>query len=371
MRSKPFPLLLLLIWIVTNTHEAGACAMFTVTTGDRVLMGNNEDYIEPGFVWFVPATKKRYGRVNFGFSNKFVQGSMNDQGLCFDAAVVAEVPYTPDSNKKTPRNLIERAMNECATVEQVIECFRRYNASHLSRTQFMFADKTGASAVIAWMPEKGLSIVRKDGPYQLIANTRLEASAFRCERYVLAERILSEPGADPFESIRNALSDIHQCGPQAFTSYSNIFDLTRGEVIVYNLADFGESITYSLDEELAKGKHTYELAEIFNNGDRLSEIRDSEPRVYDTEVNVPKPTLSRYAGTYLVNGSATEIAVRPQGNGLMLSSEGNKDAHLYPEGETLFRIREGGQITFDIDDTGNVKGLILHRFGDHYATKKR
>ena len=50
-----------------------ACTIFTVTADDHVYMGNNEDYIEPGFVWFVPAGKKRYGRVSFGFADRFAQ----------------------------------------------------------------------------------------------------------------------------------------------------------------------------------------------------------------------------------------------------------------------------------------------------------
>ena len=82
---------------------ANACAMFSMVSGDTVLMGNNEDYIKPGYIWFVPAEGETLGRVNFGFSDKFAQGSMNEKGLCFDAAVVGKVPYTPDPAKPTPK----------------------------------------------------------------------------------------------------------------------------------------------------------------------------------------------------------------------------------------------------------------------------
>ena len=223
-----------------------ACAMFTFTQDGRVYMGNNEDFIKPGIVWFVPAKKNSYGRVNFGFDDRFCQGSMNDQGLSFDAAVVPEIPYERDSKKRTPKNLIEKIMDECATVDEAIEYFTRFNCPHLSRTQFMFADKTGDSVVVAWMPGKGLSVVRKEGAFQLITNSRLEASRYRCERYVLAERKLLKAEVGEASDLHGVLAEIHQRGAQAYTSYSTIFDLTRGEVIVYNLADYSESKTINL-----------------------------------------------------------------------------------------------------------------------------
>lgn len=345
-----------------------ACSMFTMTLGDRVLMGNNEDYIKPGYVWFMPGGRNRLGRVNFGFDDKFAQGSMNEKGLCFDAAVVPEVPYARDDDKKTPENLIEKIMNECTTVDEAIDYFRRFNAPHLSRTQFMFADKTGASVVIAWMPETGLSIVRKTGDHQLITNTRLEISAYRCERFVIADRVLTADGEDPVAVARDALASIHQRGPQAYTSYSNIFDLVRGEIYVYNLADYDEVVTFNLAEELEKGKQSHALSELFTNGDRLAEMTSAEPRRYDTESELSGEILDRYAGTYEAPGGAGQFTLRRDANELILAGAGD-EAHLYPESETLFRIREGGQITFDVNDTGAVNGLTLHRFGDHFAKR--
>lgn len=351
------------------SSPALACSMFSLSFGGHAYMANNEDYVKPGFVWFVPAGKKRHGRVNLGFADRFVQGSMNEKGLAFDAAVVAEVPYEKEPGKKTPKNLIEKIMNECATVEEALPYFERYDCPHLSRTQFLFADRTGASAVVAWMPGSGLSVVRRNGPYQLITNTRLEASAFRCERYVLAERLLAEESAYDLARVRDTLDAMHQRGPQAFTSYSNVFDLSAGTVTVYNLADFENPVTYDLAAELAKGEHAYELATVFERPGALEAMRSAEPRRYQTEVPMGEAELRRFTGTYRVAGSEVEFAIELREDALVLVPPGGKVAHLYPEGSAHFRVREGGQITFHTEAEGPVRGLTLHRFGDHEATR--
>jgi len=50
-----------------------------MSDGQRVLVGNNEDYNIPHTrVWFIPAENGHYGRVYFGYDNWSPQGGMND-----------------------------------------------------------------------------------------------------------------------------------------------------------------------------------------------------------------------------------------------------------------------------------------------------
>lgn len=77
MKSLPLPLFLAVAWLLSV--QAHACSMFTLVRDGVVLMGNNEDFVEPGYVWFVPPVEGRLGRVNFGFKgDRFAQGSMNE-----------------------------------------------------------------------------------------------------------------------------------------------------------------------------------------------------------------------------------------------------------------------------------------------------
>jgi len=366
---KSLTVFLLLIATIFNCAESEACSMFTLVRDGMVLMGNNEDYVEPGYVWISPAEDGKLGRVNFGFKDGFAQGSMNEKGLCFDAAVVTEIPWTPDPAKKDTPNLLELIMDTCATVDEAVALFEQYNCKHLANSHFMFADATGASIVVTWLPDSGLSIVRREGAHQLITNTRLAASGFRCERFVLAERVLRGETGAPVEVAKKALDTIHQRGPEAYTSYSNIYDLKARKVHIFNLANYDEMITLDLAEELAKSEQRHALKDLFQHSPKLKSITGAEPRVYDTRIDLPDEALGRYLGRYSVLDGKTIITIERAEDGLLLNPGTGKPAHLFPESEMTFRIVEGGQIAFTSSDAGEITGFVMYRNGDHVASK--
>jgi hypothetical protein len=345
MKSKSL-IVLVALGLLAPQESSKVCAMFTPVSGDTVLMGNNEDFYKPGYVWFVPVKEGRLGRVNFGFSDKFVQGSMNEKGLCFDAAVVAEIPWEPDPTKKDTENLLEHIMDTCGTVEEAIGLFETYNCKHLAGAQFMLADASGDAAVVTWMPESGLNVVRREGDYLINTNTRLEYSQFRCERYVLAERKLKDSGAPSVVLARDALDTIHQEGEGAFTSYSNVYDLKKGLVHVYNLANYEEVVTFDLKAELSRGPRRVALKKLFKDSPKLSALRKAPRRNYETEISLPAAELESFAGNYSVMEGKATIKIDVEDSGLRFIPPDGKAAHLFPESATKFRIREGGQVTF-------------------------
>jgi hypothetical protein len=64
--------------------------------------------------------------------------------------------------------------------------------------------------------------------------------------------------------IREALRSTRQSG-RSRTIYSNIYDLKRGLVYVYNRGDFEEAVVLDLAEELKKGQRTIELSSLFKS----------------------------------------------------------------------------------------------------------
>ena len=57
----------ILLLIVLTSAPLLACTAFFASQGDKVLVGNNEDYINPiTKIWFEPAEDKKYGRVYSG-----------------------------------------------------------------------------------------------------------------------------------------------------------------------------------------------------------------------------------------------------------------------------------------------------------------
>lgn len=370
-RPAPAALGAALAALLAATPAVEACSILTLRDADTVLMGNNEDWLEPGVVWFVPGKRGRYGRVNFGFDDDFAQGSMNEKGLSFDAAALGEVPWSPDPDKRTPRNLVEKIMNECATVAEALEYFERYNTPFLKNSQFLFADATGDSAVVAWLPETGLSIERIEGSHQVITNTRVEASEYRCRRYVRAERMLAEQAEASVEGVASVLSAVRQWG-EAFTSYSTIYDLKRRQVHVYDLGNFDEKITLDLAQELEKRPPTRALRDLFANSPDLEEIRARPQRQdFGTRAEISTELLEKYAGTYSPP-SAPEVRVQVirDGDGLRVENPGQPTARLVAESETSFRIvPDRGQVTFRVGADGRVEGLTLHKQIDVWAER--
>lgn len=359
------------LWValIFSCGTANACAMFTISDQNDVLFANNEDYIQAGLMWLVPAAEGRYGRVNFGFDDDFAQGSMNEKGLCFDAAALPKVEWAADPNKKDIDNIAEHIMDTCATVEEAIAQFGIYNSHHLADGQFMFADATGASAVVTWDPQGHLSVVRKQGRHQLITNDRLEWSGLRDQRFVLAQRALQVQEEPSLESCRDTLNAIHQEG-EAFTTYSNVFDLKRRRIYLYNMGDFQHVMELDLAEELSKGARTMVLRDLFPESPTPREVKKRPQRQFNTEIEMNEQNLNAFAGKYAIEGELKILLNFAVEAGKLMMTIEEKVVELFPESENGFRFRDTfGTITFHRAEDGRVTGLTMHRPGDAHARR--
>ncbi len=85
---------------------------------------------------------------------------------------------------------------------------------------------------------------------------------YPCWRYRTADKILSGAGSLSIDLIREVLEKTHQEGG-SLTVYSNINDLKKGMIYVYNLRNFKEAVIMDLAEELKKGERRIELPSLF------------------------------------------------------------------------------------------------------------
>jgi len=248
--------------------RAFGCTIVMAARGGLVLVGNNEDrdHLQTT-VTFVPATQKYYGRIVFGYDDAPVQGGMNDQGLLIDANALAPTGWKPDSSKPTyPLNVMMGVLATCATCEDVRALFEKYNVPALGRARFPVADRSGASMVVEYGQGK-VQFVRSTTWYQIATNfvmSNVKDGNYPCWRYMTADKILSESKELSVELIRKVLDETHQEG-RALTVYSNIYDLKKGIVHIYNLWDFNEVVVMNLSEELKKGQRQLELPSLFNH----------------------------------------------------------------------------------------------------------
>lgn len=240
--------------------NASACTIFNVNEGGKVIVGNNEDWLYSTNVkvWFVPPTKKSYGRVCFGW-NQFLffpqaQGGMNDQGLFFDWTLCPKSKPSKFSFKRkiATFSLPDKLLAECSTVDEAIKWLKKYNFLFI-HSHIMLVDKGGNSAVVEWVDGE-LRIIKKEGIYQIIKNFWLshpELGNFPCNRYNKVMEMLEnrdEISVEYFTSILNMVSQYKQTedGKEIGTIYSNIYDLTNGEVCIYYKRNYEKHIKFNL-----------------------------------------------------------------------------------------------------------------------------
>ncbi len=263
---KKLVYVIIFLVLLRSTGSSGSCTIFTASAGNAVLFGNNEDWDDKDTrAWVEPATETNHGAMYFGFSDLWAQGGMNDEGLCFDAASTPEVPMKPHPEKKRVLSFGKRVLQQCATVEEVIQFVEQHDLSEARSAQFLFADKMGGSVVVCPGKEGEIKVIRKEGVYQVITNfivTSPQLGGYPCWRYSTCVRMLKEIENEDdltveyFTSILKAVS-------RRFTTYSTIYDLKNGVIYLYNQHNFDQVAVLNLEDELKKGRHTYYISSFF------------------------------------------------------------------------------------------------------------
>jgi tetratricopeptide (TPR) repeat protein len=243
--------------------------MVMVARNGKILAGNNEDWKNPKtYMWFTPATEKYYGRICFGFDRGFgfTQGGMNDQGLFIDGNALRPTGWKADPAKKRfSLPVIDYVLANCATVEDVIKLFEKYNHPSLARARFPVADAKGNAAIMEWS-NQGFRAVKRQGWYQISTNfvqsNFKDPKSYPCHRYKIADKIFAQANQASVDVVRSVLSATHAEYSHP-TVYSFICDLKERVVYVYNFHNFEAVRTFNLREELKKGKKSYFIPDLF------------------------------------------------------------------------------------------------------------
>ena len=243
-----------------------ACTAFYSKAGGEALVGNNEDGRDPDTkVWFVPRTVGKYGRLYVGYEDLSPQGGVNEAGLWFDGFGLPTKEVKSSVGEIYPGDLQDKLMAECATVAEVLEALKHYSRAPMTRYQWMFADRTGASVII-----EGDAVVPMQGQYQIVTNFRQSehpgGQGYDCGRYRIADAMLKASPESSVGNFRRILAATHSEGEDV-TLYSYIADLRRGQVYFYHFHNFENAAVLDLGKELAKGRHVYSLPDLFPKTD--------------------------------------------------------------------------------------------------------
>jgi hypothetical protein len=324
-----------------------ACSGFSISDGENVLVGNNEDSLDPDTkVWFVPAYEKgELGRVYFGYANMFPQGGMNENGLFFDGFAVQPLEELGSEGKEVfYGNLFDYVMETCSTVEEVMAVFGKYHVEILKYGMPMFADATGDSVII-----DGGEFVRKQGGYQVVTSLFRQAhvepgNESSCLRYEIACKMLEENPDVSVENCRKILAAIHFEGITE-TIYSNICDLKNGLVYLYHFHNFENEVVINLREELEKGEHIYDLPDLFPQTFAAEEFREKKEREVEEKkaslmVEADPESYDAYVGRYEIAHPflpGLEVAISKEEDRLYASdSLKGKKRELLPKSEHVF-----------------------------------
>lgn len=96
-----------------------------------------------------------------------------------------------------------------------------------------------------------------------------------------------------------------------------------------------------------------------------------EPPAERTEVEVPADILETYVGDYQLAADFV-LTITVEDGTIWAQATGQPNVQIYPESETVFFYTVvDAQITFEVDDTGNIARLVLHQGGADMAAPKQ
>ncbi len=277
IKSKCVKIVVLILIAIFQFETVFPCSMYKITVDGKTMVGNNEDsWGQDSKIWFVPRTEDKFGMVCVGYARKHPNpdGAMNEYGLVFDAFTMYRKPNIPekDPNKKDfAYSHVLKIMQQCKTVDEVHAYLDQLNLHILNGSpifyggMLFFADKNGKYLIV----EADKMTLGNDAKYVLanfsVADTK-DLSTIKMERYCKGVSYLSNKELDTSLAFCAALSDTMSVNrPKAGdgTLYTSIYDLDEGLVHLNFFHDYSKSLSFDLQEELAKGPHSYSFTELF------------------------------------------------------------------------------------------------------------
>jgi hypothetical protein len=264
------------ISLLTITRTS-ACTIFSgVATNGEVWNGNNEDgrlgvatYINV----FPKSSSGRFGFYSLSYgspkngANGNMQGGMNEAGLTFDFNAL-EHSYEvvgKASKKDFPRGdsaILRHVLENFATVEEVVAFFDEYWFKNgFTSAQMHLADRFGHFAIVSPSGSRVLT----DGKFQVSTNFRAcggtSEEAAVCWRFPIATEKLTRNGSS-LGSFTDIAKSTAQNGNGDGTLYSNIQNLSTGDIWFFFAQDFRVPFKTSLRELLSMGRKSYLMEDL-------------------------------------------------------------------------------------------------------------
>lgn len=268
----------ILLFSIIFTIKVNSCSIFYEATGNSILAGNSEDWNDiNSMIKFIPSQNGKYGRIAFGFKDWGLEfcpyGGVNDQGLFYDWAATGT--RNPNFHAEGTQNyngvLADKMEAECATVDEAIALFKKYNSPGFGGNHIIIGDRFGNSVVIEESDNNTLTFIKKKGNYQIaenFLNSYLDdPNIYRwihCPRYRYIDETLKDKDSISVGLFCDILQHVGSNRDLSPTIYSDIYDLKAGKIYIYNYYSFDEVMVVDVNKELAKGNRFFKLPELFS-----------------------------------------------------------------------------------------------------------
>lgn len=261
-------LLFLTINLLLLTNATLSCSMFKITQHGRTMVGNNEDaWRTNSSIWFEQGTNGKYGAAYVGHEDLFPQGGINEAGLVYDGFTVYPRTLKPAIGKlkiDNPALFMKALMQHCKSAGDVQQFAGKYDRSFFNNAVFLFVDSTGKYLVM----EADTMIIGEDAKY-LISNfcpsTVDNPDNIKIGRYQRGREFLKHHAEASLSFSVSMMKAMHECRNKIGdgTTYTTLYDLERGDIILYFYHDFTHPVVFNLRKELQKGNHRLAISSLF------------------------------------------------------------------------------------------------------------
>ena len=359
--------LLLLMFLMPRMSYACLTASGIARNG-HVWTANNEDG-PLGVANFINVFP-RSGDDNFGYytltylSPRYaltgaIQGGMNEAGLSFDFDAIPYVDsFNPQSRKPYSQGndaILPYILGNMETVQEVITFFETYwFVDGFREAQMHVSDKNGRFAIISAsgtkMVKAGESLVSTN--FDITGN----GDGSKCWRYPIAVEKLSAFGAS-LKTMKAVCRETAQ--KNGNTMYSNIQNLSTGEIWFFSKHDVGVILHTSLAEMLSKGQKSYTFSDLHSLKEERPVLEYNAPE----RVKFSSDSITQHLGSYQ-HSYLGIIEVNATNEGIEVSfADGSKEL-LYPDNNGHFSLLDFDlYIKFGTDKKSGRPQLSLYENG--------
>lgn len=265
-----------------SEDDIAGCTVFTISKGDQVFFGGNDDYTEPdSYYWVDPGDGDDYGAIWIGYPDNVQQG-VNEKGLAYDANGLPRMDTNPHQEREpvfgSYTSYPIHILHECATVAEVIEWVNSHQWHTYMHDQMQFADASGDAVVISAGEDGEVVFTRKTPGDGFLVSTNFNVANpsngyYPCERYETATEMLADlVSADSALTVENTtavLDAVHTEGGSGWTIESMLADLPNGVVYLYTYYQFDHPLVLNVAEEIAKAAPPTMLSYMFPENVRV------------------------------------------------------------------------------------------------------